>query len=150
MTFGCFPSSIQVSLALLILYINLGLATAFSTLIATIVVMASNTPLANLQERLHSKIMEAKDSRIKATTETLKCMRILKLHSWETTFLDKLLQLREAERRWLKRYLYTCSTIAFLFWASLTLVSVVAFGVCILDLVGTPLTASATLCPSPP
>ncbi|KAG6532155.1 hypothetical protein ZIOFF_005993 [Zingiber officinale] len=129
---------------------NLGLAVAFSVLIATIVVMASNTPLANLQERLHSKIMEAKDSRIKATTETLKCMRILKLHSWETSFLDKLLQLREAERSWLKRYLYTCSAIAFLFWASSTLVSIVAFDVCILDLVGTPLTAGATLCPSPP
>ncbi|KAG6512912.1 hypothetical protein ZIOFF_031051 [Zingiber officinale] len=140
---GIWLLPVQVSLALLILYVNLGFAAAFSALVATIVVMASNTPLANLQERLHSKIMEAKDSRIKATAETLKCMRILKLHSWETAFLDKLLLLREEERSWLKRYLYTCSAIAFLFWASPTLVSVVAFGVCIL--VGTPLTAGAAL-----
>ncbi|XP_074586209.1 putative ABC transporter C family member 15 [Curcuma longa] len=140
---GIWLLPVQVSLALLILYRNLGLAAAFSALVATILVMASNTPLANSQERLHSKIMEAKDSRIKATAETLKCMRILKLHSWETAFLDKLLQLREAERSWLKRYLYTCSAIAFLFWASPTLVSVVAFGVCIM--VGTPLTAGAAL-----
>ncbi|KAM7488728.1 hypothetical protein LguiB_026212 [Lonicera macranthoides] len=51
-----------------------------------------------MQERLHSKIMEAKDSRIKATSETLKSMRVLKLHSWESTFLKKLLKLRETER----------------------------------------------------
>ncbi|KAM7488723.1 hypothetical protein LguiB_026207 [Lonicera macranthoides] len=54
-----------------------------------------------MQERLHSKIMEAKDSRIKATSETLKSMRVLKLHSWESTFLKKLLKLRETERSWL-------------------------------------------------
>lgn len=140
---GIWLLPVQVSLALLILYGNLGLAASFSALVATILVMACNTPLANSQERLHSKIMEAKDSRIKATAETLKCMRILKLHCWETAFLDKLLQLRDAERSWLKRYLYTCSAIAFLFWASPTLVSAVAFGVCIL--VGTPLTAGAAL-----
>ncbi|WOL16121.1 hypothetical protein Cni_G24903 [Canna indica] len=140
---GIWLLPVQVSLALLILYRNLGAAASLSALVVTILVMVSNTPLVNMQERLHSKIMEAKDSRIKATTETLKCMRILKLHSWETTYLEKLLQLRDMERSWLKRYLYTCSAIAFLFWASPTLVSVGTFGVCIL--VNTPLTAGTVL-----
>ncbi|RWW39313.1 hypothetical protein BHE74_00055392, partial [Ensete ventricosum] len=140
---GIWLLPVQISLALLILYRNLGAAASFSALAVTILVMVSNTPLANLQERLHSKIMEAKDSRIKATAETLKCMRILKLHSWETAYLNKLLQLRDVERSWLRRYLYTCSAIAFLFWASPTLVSVIAFGVCIL--VNTPLTAGTAL-----
>lgn len=133
----------QVFLALIILYRNLGAAASFSALLTTILVMVSNTPLANSQERLHSKIMEAKDSRIKATTETLKCMRILKLHSWENACLNNIFKLRGEERSWLKSYLYTCSAIAFLFWASPTLVSVVAFGVCIL--VKTPLTAGTVL-----
>ncbi|CAK7332377.1 unnamed protein product [Dovyalis caffra] len=138
----------QVFLALLILYRNLGAAPSIAALSSTILVMVSNTPLASKQERLHSRIMEAKDSRIKATSETLKSMRVLKLYSWEPTFLKKLLQLRETERDWLRRYLYTSAAIAFLFWASPTLVSVITFGVCILLkttlTTGTVLSALAT------
>lgn len=145
---GIWLLPIQVSLALIILYKNLGGAASAAALAATALVMVSNTPLANLQERLHTKIMEAKDSRIKATSETLKSMRVLKLHSWETIYLNKLLELRKVERNWLKRYLYTCSAVAFLFWASPTLVSVFTFGVCIIvkmPLVsGTVLSALAT------
>ncbi|GAY44020.1 hypothetical protein CUMW_079090 [Citrus unshiu] len=134
---------VQVFLALVILYKNLGAAPAFAALFSTIFVMVSNTPLANRQERFHSMIMEAKDARIKATSETLKSMRVLKLLSWEQEFLKKLLRLREIERDSLKKYLYTCSAIAFLFWASPTLVSVITFGVCIL--LKTPLTSGAVL-----
>ena len=140
---GVWLLPIQVILALIILYRNLGFAPSIAALSATIFVMVSNTPLANMQERLHSKIMEAKDSRIKATSETLRSMRVLKLHSWESTFLKKLLKLRETERSWLKKYLYTCSAVAFLFWASPTLVSVATFGVCIV--LGTPLTSATVL-----
>ncbi|ONK71139.1 uncharacterized protein A4U43_C04F5110 [Asparagus officinalis] len=140
---GIWLLPLQVFLALFILNRNLGFTASISAFLTTVIVMVSNTPLANSQEKLHSKIMEAKDSRIKATAETLKCMRILKLHSWETAYLDKLFALRDVERRWLKRYLYTCSAIAFLFWASPTLVSVVAFGVCIL--VKVPLTPGRVL-----
>ncbi|KAK8605473.1 hypothetical protein V6N13_102251 [Hibiscus sabdariffa] len=140
---GLWLLPIQVFLALVILYRNMGAAPAFAAVFATILVMVSNTPLAGRQERLHSKIMEAKDSRTKATSETLKSMRVLKLHSWEPTFLKKLLQLRETERSWLKKYLYTCSAIAFLFWASPTLVSVITFGVCVL--VKAPLTSGTVL-----
>ncbi|KAK8613852.1 hypothetical protein V6N13_101608 [Hibiscus sabdariffa] len=140
---GVWLLPIQVFLALVILYRNLGAAPSVAAVFSTILVMVSNTPLANRQERLHSKIMEAKDSRIKATSETLKSMRVLKLHSWEPTFLNKILQLRETERNWLKKYLYTCSAVAFLFWASPTLVSVITFGVCIL--LKTPLTSGTVL-----
>lgn len=134
---------LQVFLALVILYWNLGAAPSAAALLATVMVMVCNTPLANMQESLHSKIMEAKDSRIKVTSETLKSMRVLKLHSWEPTFLKKILVLRKNERSWLKRYLYTCSAVAFLFWASPTLVSVVTFSVCIA--LNIPLTAGKVL-----
>ncbi|XP_070021291.1 putative ABC transporter C family member 15 isoform X2 [Nicotiana sylvestris] len=140
---GVWLLPVQVILALVILYKNLGAAPSAAAFLSTIFVMVSNTPLANMQEQLHSKIMEAKDVRIKATSETLKSMRVLKLHSWESTFFKKLLQLRQNERGWLKRYLYTCSAVAFLFWASPTLVSVATFGVCIM--LKTPLTSGAVL-----
>ncbi|OIW00626.1 hypothetical protein TanjilG_09107 [Lupinus angustifolius] len=140
---GVWLLPVQVILALVILYINLGYIPSIAALVVTILVMVCNTPLANMQENLHSKIMEAKDSRIKVTSETMKNMRILKLHSWESTFLQKLLQLRDTESNWLQKYLYICSAIATLFWASPTLVSVVTFGACIL--VKTELTAATVL-----
>lgn len=140
---GVWLLPVQVGLALVILYRNLGAAPSMTALFATVLVMVGNTPLAKRQERLHSKIMEAKDSRIKATSETLKSMRVLKLHSWEDTFLNKIKELRETERHWLKRYLYTCSAVAFLFWTSPTLVSVITFAVCIV--LKTPLTTGRVL-----
>nr|GMC91561.1 putative ABC transporter C family member 15 [Ipomoea batatas]GME04244.1 putative ABC transporter C family member 15 [Ipomoea batatas]GME17384.1 putative ABC transporter C family member 15 [Ipomoea batatas] len=133
----------QIIFALLILYMNLGAAPSAAAFVATIVVMVSNIPFARRQKQLQTKIMEAKDSRIKATSEILKNMKILKLHSWETAFFNKLLKLRETEKGWLRKYLYTCSAVAFLFWASPTLVSVVTFGVCVVT--NTPLTAGTVL-----
>ncbi|KAL9226300.1 hypothetical protein vseg_002130 [Gypsophila vaccaria] len=140
---GIWLLPLQVFLALVILHVNLGAAPAIAALSSTILVMVCNSPLASRQETLHSKIMEAKDSRIKTTSEILKSMRVLKLHSWESKFRDKLLKLRETEESWLSKYLYTCSVVAFLFWASPALVSGVTFGVCIL--VKTPLTSGTVL-----
>ncbi|CAO2828925.1 unnamed protein product [Amaranthus hypochondriacus] len=140
---GIWLLPLQVSLALVILYVNLGPAPAFAALSSTILVMVFNTPLASRQEMLHSEIMDAKDSRIKATMETLKSMRVLKLHSWESSFIMKLTKLRETEKSWLSKYLYTSSVVAFLFWASPTFVSVVTFSVCIF--VDTPLTSGTVL-----
>ncbi|KDP26754.1 hypothetical protein JCGZ_17912 [Jatropha curcas] len=140
---GVWLLPLQVFLALVILYRTLGAVPSIAAVSSTILVMVSNTPLANRQEKLHSRIMEAKDSRIKATSETLKSMRVLKLYSWESKFLERLLQLRETERNHLRGYLYTSSAIAFLFWASPTLVSVISFGVCIL--IETPLTTGRVL-----
>ncbi|KAL4638735.1 hypothetical protein ACB092_03G167700 [Castanea dentata] len=140
---GVWLLPVQVILALIILYRNLGAAPSFAALFATLSVLVCNTPLVKMQKRLHSKIMEAKDSRIRVTVETLKSMRILKLHSWEPSFLKKLLHLRETERSWLKKYLYSSSAVAILYWASPTFVSVVTFGVCIV--LKTPLTAGTVL-----
>ncbi|KAK4265003.1 hypothetical protein QN277_026111 [Acacia crassicarpa] len=140
---GVWLLPVQVVLALVILYMNLGFTPSIAAFAVTVLVMVCNTPMANMQESLHSKIMEAKDSRIKATSEILKNVRILKLHSWESTFLKKLYLLRETEKSWLKKYLYTSSAVTFLFWTAPTLVSVVTFGVCIM--VKTKLTAATVL-----
>ncbi|KAF5945142.1 hypothetical protein HYC85_015370 [Camellia sinensis] len=120
--------TVQVFLALIILYRSLGAAPSMVALFTTVLVMVCNTPLANRQKRYHSKITDVKDSRIKATSETFKSMRVLKLHSWESSFLKKLLGLR-----------HTQSAVAFLFWASPIFVSAATFGVCI-ALAKTPLT----------
>jgi hypothetical protein len=81
---GIWLLPLQVSLVLVILCQSLGILASLSAVFATVLVMVSNTPLAKSQRNLNVKIMEAKDSRIKATAEALKSMRILKLHAWET------------------------------------------------------------------
>ncbi|KAL9225575.1 hypothetical protein vseg_001480 [Gypsophila vaccaria] len=140
---GVWLFPLQVCLALVILYHNLGAAPASAAFLSTILVMVSNLPLANRQKKLQAKIMEAKDARINTTSETLKNVRFLKFNSWEDVFVTKLLNLRKIEKSWLSRYLYTCSCVAFLFWASPAFISIITFGVCIL--VNTPLTSATVL-----
>ncbi|QCE11453.1 ATP-binding cassette [Vigna unguiculata] len=105
---------LQVSLALMILYKSLGIASV-ATLIATVVVMLANVPLGSLQEKYQKKLMESKDIRMKATSEILRSMRILKLQAM---------------------------TI-FVFWGAPTFVSVVTFGTSMF--LGIPLKAGKIL-----
>ncbi|KAF8409705.1 hypothetical protein HHK36_005784 [Tetracentron sinense] len=106
---------VQVVLALLILYKNLGLA-SFATLAATVIVMLANIPLGKLQEKFQKKLMESKDRRMKGTSEILRNMRILKLQGWEMKFLSKIIELRKNETGWLRKYVYTSAMTSFVFW----------------------------------
>uniref|UniRef100_A0A2N9EGG4 ABC-type xenobiotic transporter n=1 Tax=Fagus sylvatica TaxID=28930 RepID=A0A2N9EGG4_FAGSY len=133
---------VQVAIALLILYKNLGLA-SIAALVATVLVMLANYPLGKLQEKFQDKIMESKDKRMKATSEILRNMRILKLQGWEMKFLSKITKLRETEAGWLKRYVYSMAMTTFIFWGAPTFVSVITFGACIL--IGIPLESGKIL-----
>ncbi|KAK4750606.1 hypothetical protein SAY87_004088 [Trapa incisa] len=133
---------LQVALALVILFKNLGLA-AIASLVTTILVMLANIPLASLEEKYQDGLMKSKDKRMKATSEILKNMRILKLQAWEMKFLSKIRELRDSEAGWLKKYVYTRAVMTFVFWVSPTVVSVATFGVCIL--MGIPLESGKIL-----
>jgi len=104
--------ALKVTLALLILYKNIGLA-SIATFVSTVVVMLANVPLGSLQEKFQDKLMESKDARMKTTSEILRNMRILKLQGWEMKFLSKITALRDAEQGWLKKYLYTSAMTTF-------------------------------------
>ncbi|KAJ6754088.1 MULTIDRUG RESISTANCE PROTEIN ABC TRANSPORTER FAMILY PROTEIN [Salix purpurea] len=132
----------QVGLALLILYQNLGLASV-AAFVATIVVMLINYPLGRLQETFQDKLMESKDKRMRATTEILRNMRILKLQGWEMKFLSKILELRDVETGWLKKYVYNSAMVMSVFWLAPTLVAVATFGACML--IGIPLESGKIL-----
>ncbi|KAL5548573.1 hypothetical protein UlMin_003804 [Ulmus minor] len=133
---------VQVGLALFILYKNLGLA-AVSTFVATVLLMLANLPLGKLQEKFQDKLMKSKDKRMKSTSEILRNMRILKLQGWEMKFLSKIVDLRNSETGWLKKYLYTSALTTFVFWGAPTFVSVVTFGACML--MGIPLESGKIL-----
>ena len=133
---------LHVTLALLILYKNLGLA-SISALVATVIVMLANMPFGSLQEKFQDKLMESKDRRMKSTSEILRSMGILKLKGWEMKFLSKIIELRKTEEGWLRKYLYASAMTTFAFWVSPSFVSVVTFGSCIL--MGIPLASGKIL-----
>ncbi|XP_027340020.1 ABC transporter C family member 3-like isoform X4 [Abrus precatorius] len=133
---------LQVSLALLILYRSVGVA-SIAALAATVIVMLLNLPVSSLQEKFQSKVMEFKDKRMKATSEILKSMRILKLQAWEMKFLSKIIELRKTEETWLKKFLVGTAVIRFLFHNAPTFIAVVTFGTCVL--VGIPLESGKVL-----
>ncbi|XP_027369176.1 ABC transporter C family member 3-like isoform X2 [Abrus precatorius] len=134
--------ALQVTLALLILYKNLGLA-SIAAFIATIVVMLANVPLGSLLEKFQDELMKSKDTRMKTTSEILRNMRILKLQGWEMKFLSKITELRKTEQGWLKKYVYSAAITTFVFWGAPTFVSVVTFGTCML--MGIPLESGKIL-----
>uniref|UniRef100_A0A1D1YZ73 ABC transporter C family member 3 n=1 Tax=Anthurium amnicola TaxID=1678845 RepID=A0A1D1YZ73_9ARAE len=133
---------IQITLALLILYSNLGLA-FLAALAATVVVMLANVPLGSILKKFQEKMMASKDARMKTTSEVLRNMRILKLQAWEMKFLSKIVELRKEEANWLTKLLYTAAMLSFILWIAPTFVSVVTFGTCMLA--GIPLESGKVL-----
>ncbi|CAI9303496.1 unnamed protein product [Lactuca saligna] len=121
---------VQVGVALALLYKNLGLA-AIASLVATIFVLLANLPLGNIQEKIQDDLMKSKDNRMKATSEILRNMRILKLQGWEMKFLSKIIKLRDEEENALKKYMYTLSLTSFIFWGAPIVVAVVTFATCL-------------------
>ncbi|KAL6652783.1 hypothetical protein ACP70R_011708 [Stipagrostis hirtigluma subsp. patula] len=133
---------IQLSLSVYVLYQNLG-AGAWAGLAATLAVMACNVPLTRMQKKLQAKIMAAKDDRMKATTEVLRSMKILKLQAWDMQYLQKLEALRSEEYNWLWRSVRLSALTTLVFWGAPAFISSITFGSCIM--MGIPLTAGTVL-----
>ncbi|XVF03668.1 hypothetical protein REPUB_Repub05bG0013200 [Reevesia pubescens] len=134
--------ALQVALALVILYKNLGLA-SIAAFVATVLVMLANIPIGRMLENFQDKLMKSKDKRMKATSEILRNMRILKLQGWEMKFLSKIVGLRNVEEGYLKKFVYTNAMTSFVFWVAPSFVSVATFGACIF--LGIPLESGKIL-----
>ncbi|KAM1027513.1 hypothetical protein ACFX13_040999 [Malus domestica] len=133
---------IQISLAIYILHTNLGMG-SFAALAATLGVLLINIPMTAMQKRYQTRIMEAKDNRMKATSEVLRSMKTIKLQAWDSQFLHKLESLRKIEYNWLWKSLRLSAIGAFVFWGSPTFISVVTFVAC--TFMGIELTAGRVL-----
>ncbi|XP_062103749.1 ABC transporter C family member 9-like [Humulus lupulus] len=122
---------IQISLAIYILFTNLALGSLVA-LVATLMVLACTIPITKFHKKFQSKIMGAKDNRMKATSEALGNMKVLKLQAWDTQILEKLKALRKIEYNWLWKKTGLNAATSFIFWGSPTLISTVTFGSCIM------------------
>ncbi|MED6144924.1 Multidrug resistance-associated protein 7 [Stylosanthes scabra] len=122
-------TSVQLCISLVILFQAVGLAT-IASLVVIIITVLCNTPLAKLQHKFQSKLMVAQDERLKATSEALVNMKVLKLYAWETNFKDSIERLRNVELKWLSAVQLRRAYNSFLFWSSPVLVSAASFGAC--------------------
>ncbi|KAL3356244.1 hypothetical protein AABB24_017098 [Solanum stoloniferum] len=133
---------IQISLAIYILHMNLGMG-ALVALGTTLIVMTGNIPLIRTFKGYQTKIMESKDERMKSTSEILRNMKTIKLQAWDSYYLHKVEMLRKVEHNWLWKSLRLSALSAFIFWGSPTFISVATFSGCVM--MSIPLTAGRVL-----
>jgi ATP-binding cassette subfamily C (CFTR/MRP) protein 2 len=122
---------LQLCIALVILFRTIGLATLASLAVIVLTVIC-NYPLAKLQHKYQSKLMVAQDERLKASSEALVNMKVLKLYAWEKHFKNVVDCLRNAELKLLYAVQLRRTYNIFLFWASPMLVSTASFLACYL------------------
>uniref|UniRef100_A0A7N0T3B4 ABC-type xenobiotic transporter n=1 Tax=Kalanchoe fedtschenkoi TaxID=63787 RepID=A0A7N0T3B4_KALFE len=122
-------TSLQLCIALAIVFHAVGYAT-FASLVVVLFTVVCNSPLAKLQHKFQSRLMVAQDERLKASSEALVNMKVLKLYAWETHFRNTIENLRKIEFKWLSAVQLRKSYNSFLFWSSPVLVSAATFGAC--------------------
>ncbi|OVA14944.1 ABC transporter [Macleaya cordata] len=122
-------TSLQICLGLLILVRALGFS-ALAALTVIVLTVLCNSPLAKLQHKFQTKLMVAQDKRLKAISEALGNMKVLKLYAWETHFKTVIEGLRSEECKWLSAVQLRKGYNTFLFWASPIIVSIATFGTC--------------------
>ncbi|PRQ17504.1 putative xenobiotic-transporting ATPase [Rosa chinensis] len=122
-------TSLQLLLSLLIFYYCVGIAT-LSAITVIIVTLLGSSPLAKLQHEYQTKLMVAQNKRLKAITEALSNMKILKLYSWETNFKKVIEGLRTEELKWIAKVLSQKGYYNVLFWSSPIVVAAVTFWTC--------------------
>ncbi|XP_034672820.1 ABC transporter C family member 10-like isoform X3 [Vitis riparia] len=132
-------TSLQLCLALIIIYYSLGLAT-IAALFVVILTVVANSPMGRLQHKYQKMLMGTQDKRLKAFTEALTNMKSLKLYAWETHFKNVIERLRKEEFKWLVSVLSQKGYSLILFWSSPIVVSAITFSACYF--IGTTLSAS--------
>jgi ATP-binding cassette subfamily C (CFTR/MRP) protein 2 len=122
-------TSLQLCIVLMILFRTVGLATLAPLLVIVLTVLC-NAPVAKLQHKFQSQLMVAQDKRLKACSEALVNMKVLKLYAWETHFKNVVDNLRNVELKLLSAVQLRRTYHIFFFSTTLMLASTTFFLVC--------------------
>ncbi|XP_058074067.1 ABC transporter C family member 8-like isoform X2 [Magnolia sinica] len=131
---------LQLVLAIGVLFGTVGLG-ALPGLVLLICCVLINVPFAKILQDCRSRFMRAQDERLRATSEVLNNMKIIKLHFWEEKFKNKIETLRDVEFKFLAESQIKKSYGTVLYWMSPIFVSSVVFAGCAV-LKSAPLNAS--------
>ncbi|KAF9622081.1 hypothetical protein IFM89_029365 [Coptis chinensis] len=130
------PCQILVALGLLYIYIGVS---ALSALLAIIVIMVFVMLNTGRNNKYQYNLMKMKDSRMKATSEMLNNMRVIKFQAWEEYFYKRVQDFRDAEYNWLSKFMFSISANFVFLWSTPVIVTTLAFGTAML--LGFPLDA---------
>ncbi|XP_052724852.1 ABC transporter C family member 8-like [Vigna angularis] len=123
LTWAC---TLQILLSISILYGVVGVG-ALPGLIPLLICGLINVPFAKFQQKCMAQFMISQDERLRATSEILNSMKIIKLQSWEDKFKSLVENLRAKEFIWLSKAQMLKAYGSLLYWMSPTIVSAVVF-----------------------
>ncbi|XP_055387213.1 ATP-binding cassette sub-family C member 10 [Condylostylus longicornis] len=131
----------QLLTTLYLLYTQVGAAFIAGVLFAASLIPI-NRLLANKIHNYSIGLMNAKDSRLSITRETIQSAKHIKINAWEDIFIKKIKDCRDEEMKFLSKRKYL-DAICVYFWATTpVLMCLLTFGVSVL--IGNPLTAATT------
>ncbi|XP_014278687.1 multidrug resistance-associated protein 1 [Halyomorpha halys] len=122
---------VQIGLALFFLWQELG-PCVIAGLGVMVIMIPVNSFLVNKTKILQRKQMKNKDERVKMINEVLSGMKVLKLYAWESSFMDRVLKIRNKETKILKKSAYLRSASAFVWACAPFMVSILTFSAYVL------------------
>merc|ERR1719150_1522780 len=125
-------SPLQITVAIYMLYQILG-PSVIAGLVVMIVLIPVNSVSAAVTRKLQVKMMKQKDVRVKKMNELLSGMKILKLYAWEPSFMQEVVNIRNAELGILLNIGYLSAFISFFWTCAPFVVSLVTFAVYVLS-----------------
>ncbi|XP_031385823.1 ABC transporter C family member 8 [Punica granatum] len=124
-----FTFQLFLSIGILFLVIGIG---ALPGLVPLFIFGLLNVPFAKVLQNCQTKFMNAQDERLRATSEILNNVKIIKLQSWEEKFKKSIDSRRDEEFKWLTESQLKRAYGTALYWMSPTVISSVIFLGCVL------------------
>lgn len=121
----------QVGIALLIVYFGIAVSVVVS-LVAVVGVMFLTLTITWKHNLYQFNVMKNCDSRMKATTELLNNICVIKFQAWEEHFRKKICNCRGKEYEWLSKFMFLISGNLGLLWSIPVGIAALTFGVAIL------------------
>ncbi|XP_029433021.1 multidrug resistance-associated protein 1-like isoform X2 [Rhinatrema bivittatum] len=122
---------LQVILALYLLWQNLG-PSVLAGVAVMVLLVPINAVIAMKSKKYQVAQMKSKDNRIKLMHEILNGIKVLKLYAWELAFKEKVLGIRQAELKVLKKAAYLAAVGTFTWVCAPFLVALSTFSVYVL------------------
>lgn len=128
----------QVVVAVVILFEVVGVA-MLAGLSALVLVLVLNSLIVRRMRSYRARLLVCKDQRMRATTECLGNLKGIKLQTWDDLFKERIEGLREEERGWIQKFMFTWAKAIHMVWNGPLVLAGVTFFT--MYLLGEPLTA---------